>query len=109
MSFCLVSWMGSRWFFFLAMGAGYAYIVGLYVVKVLAIALTAATSGFVIGSHLSLWLLSPVLAANTRPVSIVWAQLPGAIGLTCLVAVAAAVLPTARLLCMDPTVILIEE
>lgn len=93
----------------LAMGTSYVYIIGLYVAKVAAIALAAAVTGFFIGSWLSAWLLSPVLVTRTRPVALVWAQLPEVLGLTCLVALAAAVLPMAKLVRLDPNVILAEE
>ena len=93
----------------LAMGANYVYIVGLYVAKLLAIAAAAAVTGFLIGSGLSRRLLAPVLVTNTRPVDILWGQLPGVIALTCLVALAAEVLPMAKLVRMDPNAILIEE
>ncbi len=93
----------------LAMGARYAYVVGLYVTKLLAVALAASLAGFLLGSHLSQWLLSPVLVSQTRPVAVVWGQLPPVIGLTCLVAVVAAAVPTVKLVRMDPNAILIED
>jgi len=93
----------------LAMGANYTYIVGLYIAKLLAIALLASGVGFGIGSTLSCWLMSPVLVTNTRPVAILWGQLPGVAGLACLVAVLAASLPVAKLVRMDPKTILAEE
>jgi len=93
----------------LAMGAGYFYIVCLYLAKLVAIAAAAAVTGFFIGSGLSRRLLAPVLVTNTRPVDIVWSQLPGVIALTCLVALAAEILPMAKLVRMDPNAILVEE
>ena len=93
----------------LAMGANYAYIIGLYVVKLIVLALLAAVAGFSIGSHLSLWLLTPVLVAHTRPVAMIWGQLPSCVGLTCLVALLAATMPMGKLVRMDPNAILMEE
>ena len=93
----------------LAMGASYGYIAGLYVAKLVVIALAASAAGFLVGSLLSGWLLAPVLVANTRPVSILWAQLPTVAGLTCLVVLVAAIIPMARLVRMDPNAILAEE
>jgi len=93
----------------LAMGASYAYIVGLYVVKLIVLALLAAVAGFFIGSHLSLWLLMPVLVTHTRPVAMLWGQLPSCVGLTCLVALIAAAVPMAKLVRVDPNAILMEE
>ncbi len=93
----------------LAMGANYAYVAGLYVAKLLGVALAASVVGFIVGAELSVWLLRPVLVANTRPVTIVWSQFPAVVGLTALVVLAAAVVPVAKLVRMDPNAILIEE
>jgi putative ABC transport system permease protein len=93
----------------LAMGANYTYIVGLYVVKLLVLALLAAAAGFFVGSHLSRWLLTPVLVAHTRPIAMLWGQLPSCVGLTCVVALLAATVPMAKLVRMDPNAILMEE
>jgi predicted lysophospholipase L1 biosynthesis ABC-type transport system permease subunit len=93
----------------LAMGAGYTYIILLYVAKILAVAWIASLAGFLIGSCLSRGLLAPLLVANTNPVAIVWAQLPYTMALTCLVALAAEIVPLAKLVRMDPNVVLTEE
>ena len=93
----------------LAMGARYAYVIGLYVAKLLAVALPASVAGFCIGSSLSLWLLQSVLITHMLPLAVVWSQLPAVAGLTCLVAVLAAVVPMAKLVRMDPNAVLIEE
>ena len=93
----------------LAMGARYVQIVGLYVAKLLAIALLASFTGFLVGSFLSREFLSSMLVTHTRPVAVIWSQLPRVMLLTCLVAVAAAVLPMAKLMRIDPNVILTEE
>ncbi len=93
----------------LAMGAGYPYIVGLYVFKMLALAATAALAGFVGGSLLAKALLAPVLAVNTRAMGVVWEQFPGVLGLAGLVAVAATALPMLKLVRTDPNLVLTEE
>jgi len=93
----------------LAMGAGYIYIVSLYVVKILAMALLASTVGFLVGSGLSKLLLFDVLASNTRPIGVLWSQMPSAILLTCGVATAAEIIPMIKLVRTDPNAILVEE
>lgn len=93
----------------LAMGAGYVYVIGLYVVKLLAIALLASVCGFAVGSWVSQGLLSDVLMANTRPVTVVWGRLPVVAGLTCAVAAAAAAVPMLKLVRMDPNAVLTKE
>ena len=93
----------------LAMGVRYVYVIGLYVAKLLAVAVLASGTGFLIGSFLSRWLLAPVLVARTRTVAVLWGQLPSVIGLTCLVALLAELLPMIKLVRMDPNAILIEE
>jgi putative ABC transport system permease protein len=93
----------------LAMGARYPYIAGLYVFKLVIIAIIAGSAGFLIGSMLSQELLSPVLIFQTRPVTIIWDQYPKVLGLICLAVVAAAILPIVKLIRMDPNLILTEE
>ena len=93
----------------LAMGAGYSYIVSLYVVKLLVLALLASTTGFFIGSGLSKLLLVDVLTSNTRPIGVLWGQMPSTIALTCVVAIAAEAIPMIKLIRMNPNSILVEE
>ena len=93
----------------LAMGAGYCYIVSLYMVKLLVLAFLASTAGFFIGSGLSKLLLIDVLASNTRPVAVLWGQMPSTVILTCAVAIAAEAIPMIKLIRMDPNAILVEE
>ena len=93
----------------LAMGAGYTYIILLYVAKILAVALVSSIAGFLIGSCLSKGLLAPVLISETSPVAIIWGQLPHTIALTCLVALAAEVIPLMKLVRTNPNVVLTEE
>ncbi|MFO7899653.1 MAG: ABC transporter permease [Planctomycetota bacterium] len=93
----------------LAMGAGYVHIVGLYLAKLFAIALVASVVGFAIGSCLSREFLSPMLVTNTRPVAAIWSEFPRVALLICLVVLVAALLPMAKLVRLDPNVILTEE
>ncbi len=93
----------------LSMGAGSLYIAGLYIAKILAIALSASVFGFFIGSWLSKGLLADVLVTNTRPVTFLWNQLPQTIILTCLVALLAEAVPLVKLLRMNPNAVLTEE
>jgi ABC-type lipoprotein release transport system permease subunit len=93
----------------LAMGAGYAYIILLYVAKIMALALVSSFAGFLIGSSLSKALLASILVSQTHPVTIIWGQLPNTVALTCLVALAAEIIPLAKLVRMNPNVVLTEE
>jgi len=93
----------------LAMGAGYTYIVGMYVLKLLVLALIGSGVGFAVGSVLSRELLSPVLQVQTSAVRILWSRLPPTALMACAVAVAAAFLPIMVLVRMDPKAILTEE
>jgi ABC-type antimicrobial peptide transport system permease subunit len=93
----------------LSLGTGYPYIVGLYVTKMLTLAVVAALVGFLSGSWLAKAFLSPVLVVKTRAIGIVWSQFPGVLGLTVLVVVAATVLPMLKLVRIDPNVVLTEE
>jgi ABC-type lipoprotein release transport system permease subunit len=93
----------------LAMGARYPSITGLYAVKLVILAVVAASTGFLIGSLLSRELLSAVLIFNTRPVTFVWQQYPKVLGLACLAVGLAAVFPVVKLVRMDPNAILTEE
>ncbi len=93
----------------IAMGVSQAYIVSLYLVKTLALALTASVLGFYLGSLLAVQLSAPFLVVNTEPVAILWRELPAAAGLTCAIAVAAEAIPIIRLLSLDPNTILAEQ
>lgn len=93
----------------IAMGVSHAYLVSLYLVKTLALALTAAVLGFYLGSVLAVQLSAPYLVVNTEPVAILWQELPATAGLTCVVAVAAEAIPVIRLLFLDPNTILAEQ
>ena len=60
-------------------------------------------------SALAVHLTEPFLVVNTRPVAILWEQLPAAVGLTCAVAVVAEIVPIVKLLSLDPNTILTEQ
>ncbi len=93
----------------ISMGTGYSYIIGLYLAKILLVALAASATGFLIGSHLSVWLTRPFLVYQTQPVTVIWQQLPSVALLTCAVAVVAEIVPMVKLIRMDPNSILMEE
>ena len=92
----------------ISMGTNYSYIIALYITKILAIACIASVAGFLGGSYLSVWLMSPVLLTQTRPVAVLWSQFPHVVGLTCAVAIIAELIPMVKLVRMDPNVILTE-
>ena len=93
----------------IAMGIAQTYIVGLHLIKTLLLAVGASVVGFLLGSLLAVRLTETFLVVNTAPVTILWSQLPSIIGLTCLVAVLAEMLPVAKLLSLDPNTILSEQ
>jgi len=93
----------------LAMGANYPSIMGLYLAKLLAIALCAACVGFVVGSSMSQGLLTSVLVTNTRRITVLWSQLPRVMGMTCLVAFLAQTIPMIKMMRIDPNRVLLEE
>jgi len=93
----------------ISMGTGYLYIVGLYLGKMLVIALVASLAGFLLGSHLAVQLTTPFLVVNTQPVTILWQELVATVALACFVAAAAEMIPMIKLLRLDPNAILMEE
>ncbi len=93
----------------IAMGVSQLYIVSLYLVKTLLLAVGASIIGFLLGSALAVRLTETFLVVNTAPVTILWTQLPSVIGLTCLVAALAETLPVLKLLSLDPNTILAEQ
>lgn len=93
----------------IAMGVSQLYIVSLYLVKTLLLAVVASVIGFLLGSLLAVRLTETFLVVNTAPVTILWTQLPGVIWLTCLVAALAETLPVLKLLSLDPNTILAEQ
>jgi ABC-type lipoprotein release transport system permease subunit len=85
-----------------AMGTGFACIVGLYLVKLLALAVAASLTGFVLGSVLAIDITSRFLVTNTQSVTILWSHLPPVMFQSCLVALIGMLLPVIHLLRMDP-------
>jgi putative ABC transport system permease protein len=93
----------------IAMGVSHTYIVCLYLVKTLALALAASIVGFLLGSALAVHFTAPFLVVNTKPVAILWQQLPAVVMLTCTVAAIAEIAPVVNLLRLDPNTILAEQ
>jgi hypothetical protein len=93
----------------ISMGAGYGYITGLYLVKIVLISALAAVVGFWIGGSLSVRLTAPFLMAQTQHIVILWENLPNTVFMSCGVAVLAQLLPIIKLLRLDPCAILTEE
>lgn len=93
----------------IAMGVSQPYIVSLYLVKTLLLALAASILGFLFGSLLAVRLTESFLVVNTTPVTVLWTQLPSVVGLTCLVAALAETLPVLKLMSLDPNTILAEQ
>ena len=69
----------------IAMGVSHTYVVALYLVKTLALALAASVAGFLLGSLLAVQFTTPFLVVNTRPVTFLWTQFPAVAALTCAV------------------------
>ena len=93
----------------IAMGVSHTYIISLYLVKTVALALTSSVVGFFLGSALAVHFTAPFLVVNTNPVTILWQQLPVVAALTCAVAVVAEIVPIIKLLTLDPNTILAEQ
>ena len=93
----------------IAMGVSQMYVVALYLVKTLALAIAASLAGFLLGSLLAVHFTTPFLVVNTRPVAFLWEQLPSVAALTCAVVVAAEIIPVVKLLSLDPSTILTEQ
>lgn len=93
----------------LSIGAGYFYITGLYITKILIIALCSSVAGFIIGSYLSVSLVAPFAVTKTREVAVIWSRLPSVAVLACLLAAAAESVPMFMLVRLDPSIILMEE
>lgn len=92
-----------------AQGAGYIYIIGLYLSKTLILAMLAAVAGFVIGGGASVVLTTPFLATRTQEVAILWRNLaPTALRIG-VIALVAELIPMIKLVRMDPCAIVMEE
>lgn len=92
-----------------ALGAGLPYVVGLYLVKIVALAAAAAVTGFIVGSELAVRMTASFLVTQTRAVRIVWEDLPSVTALSVMVALVAMLLPMLQLLRIDPNKTLVEE
>jgi len=92
-----------------AQGAGYTYIIGLYLSKTVLLACLAAVAGFLIGGEASVQLTTPFLVTQTREVTILWGHLPPTVLLIGLVAFIAELIPMIKLVRMDPCAIVMEE
>ncbi len=93
----------------LAMGAGYRFLFSFFFAKLALLALVASVIGFLVGSFLYVYWLTPVLVVHTQPVAIVWSTLPRTILLTFFLAGVSACVPLVHILRIDPTRILAEE
>lgn len=93
----------------LAMGAGYPFLFLFFLSKVAVLAIIAALAGFLVGSYASVHWLTPVLVTHTKPVSVLWSDLPGIVGLTLALVGAASIAPLIHLMRLNPTRILAEE
>jgi len=92
-----------------AQGAGYLYIMGLYLSKTLGLSILAAVTGFLLGGSASVLLTTPFLATNTQDVTILWGNLPPTVALIGVVALVAEFIPMIKLVRMDPCAIVMEE
>lgn len=92
-----------------AQGAGYVYIMGLYLFKTLALAILATGVGFVIGGGASVLLTTPFLVTQTKEIAILWENLPPMILLIGGVALVAECIPMIKLIRMDPCLIVMED
>jgi|GEM_PF-1057532 len=92
-----------------AQGAGYLYLIGLYLFKTWILALLAAGTGFLIGGLASILLTNPFLATQTREVTLLWENLPRTMAMIVFVATIAEFIPMIRLVRMDPCLIVMEE
>ena len=94
---------------FIAHGMGYLYIIFLYLLKTLFIAIAAGISGFIIGGYASVFLTTPFLVTNTQNVSILWSNLPMTVGIVVIISIIGELIPIIKLLSIDPCVILMED
>ena len=93
----------------ISMGASYRFVAGLFLAKIILLAIVGASLGFVTGGYLSVWLTSPALIFNTEPIAIQWDNLPKVLVMAGLIAAVAETIPIAKLLRLDPGAILMEE
>jgi ABC-type antimicrobial peptide transport system permease subunit len=93
----------------IALGVPTWSLIGLYLSKILLMAVLASVFGFLLGSQLAVIWTQDFLIVNTRPITFLWEQLPGVMAVACSVAVLAELLPVVKLLSLDPTTILVQE
>lgn len=93
----------------LAMGAGPIFLISFILAKLVLVGLAAALIGFIAGSWASIHWLSDKLITHTDPVSVLWLQLPGTVGMTLLLVGVASIGPLIHLIRLDPRRILSEE
>ena len=92
-----------------AMGAGYGYILSLYLIKIGLLALSASVAGFIAGSTLAVYWTSGFLVTETMEVAYQWADLPKICFVTLITALMAESIPLISLVRSDPSRILMEE
>jgi ABC-type lipoprotein release transport system permease subunit len=92
-----------------AQGAGYLYIMGLYLAKTLVLTVIASVAGFLIGGGASVLLTTPFLATQTREVTILWGNLTPTVMRIGVIALLAELIPMIKLVRMDPCAIVMEE
>lgn len=92
-----------------AMGAGQAYVLSLYLIKIGILAFLASIAGFIAGSALAVYWTSGFLVTETAEVAYQWADLPKIGLITLLTALVAESIPLISLVRSDPSRILMEE
>ncbi|MBL8024790.1 MAG: FtsX-like permease family protein [Fibrobacteres bacterium] len=92
-----------------SMGAGYGYILSLYLIKIGILSLLASFSGFLLGSALAVHWTSGFLVTETAAVSFQWADFPLIAAVTLVTALVAESVPLLGLLRSAPSDILMEE
>lgn len=93
----------------MAMGAGHVFIGLFFMAKLGLLAAVATLIGFLLGSFASVHWLASVLVTHTRPVTVIWSDLPGTLALVITLIGLAAIVPLACLARLDPARILAEE
>ncbi|MCA1809794.1 MAG: FtsX-like permease family protein [Kiritimatiellia bacterium] len=93
----------------LARGAGYPFLIGLYLTKTLLLATAATLVGFIAGGQLSVAVTAPFLVTHTQALALPWQALPRIWVWVCAVALLAELVPIMQLVRMDPCAILVEE
>lgn len=92
-----------------SMGAGFRFIISLYLIKIGVLAVLASLAGFVLGSALAVHWTSGFLITETMDVAFQWTALPFISFVTITVALLAESVPLISLVRSDPSDILMEE